>query len=127
MSLAELAPTGTLRAGINMSNFLLVSGGLVDGVPVGVSPDLARAIADKLGVPIQLVPYPSPGVLADDAGKGVWDIGLIGAEPGANHRFHPGLRRNSVHLSGASRLPDPKHRRGRPARRAHRGVRPVGL
>ena len=81
MSLAELAPTGTLRAGINMSNFLLVSGGLVDGVPVGVSPDLARAIADKLGVPIQLVPYPSPGVLADDAGKGVWDIGLIGAEP----------------------------------------------
>lgn len=81
MSLAELAPTGTLRAGINMSNFLLVSGGLVDGVPVGVSPDLARAIATRLGVPIQLVPYPSPGVLADDAGKGVWDIGLIGAEP----------------------------------------------
>ena len=81
MSLAELAPTGTLRAGINMSNFLLVRGGLVDGVPVGVSPDLARAIATRLGVPIQLVPYPSPGVLADDAGKGVWDIGLIGAEP----------------------------------------------
>ena len=81
MSLAELAPTGTLRAGINMSNFLLVSGGLVDGVPVGVSPDLARAIAAKLGVPVQLVPYPSPGLLADDAGKGVWDIGLIGAEP----------------------------------------------
>ncbi len=81
MSLAELAPTGTLRAGINMSNFLLVSGGLVDGVPVGMSPDLARAIAAKLGVPVQLVPYPSPGLLADDAGKGVWDIGLIGAEP----------------------------------------------
>jgi len=81
MSLAELAPTGTLRAGINMSNFLLVSGGLVDGVPVGVSPDLARAIAAKLGVPVQLVPYPSPGLLADDAGKGIWDIGLIGAEP----------------------------------------------
>ena len=81
MSLAELAPTGTLRAGLNMSNFLLVSGGLVDGVPVGVSPDLARAIAAKLGVPVQLVPYPSPGLLADDAGKGVWDIGLIGAEP----------------------------------------------
>ena len=81
MSLAELAPPGTLRAGINLSNFLLVSGGLVDGVPVGVSPDLARAIAAKLGVPVQLVPYPSPGLLADDAGKGVWDIGLIGAEP----------------------------------------------
>ena len=78
---AALAPTGVLRAGINCSNFLLVSGGLVDGVPVGVSPDLAGAIAAKLGVPVQLVPYTSPGLLADDAGKGIWDIGLIGAEP----------------------------------------------
>ncbi|HCU89272.1 MAG TPA: ABC transporter substrate-binding protein, partial [Gammaproteobacteria bacterium] len=35
---AELAPTGTLRAGINMSNFLLVTGSAPNGDPVGVSP-----------------------------------------------------------------------------------------
>jgi polar amino acid transport system substrate-binding protein len=79
--LKRLAPTGILRAGINMSNFLLVSGGMTDGVPAGVSPDLARAIADHLDLGIRYVPYPSPGELADAAGHDEWDIGLIGAEP----------------------------------------------
>jgi polar amino acid transport system substrate-binding protein len=78
---AELAPTGTLRAGINLSNFLLVTGKAENGDPVGVSPDMAKAIAERLGVPLKLVPFKSPGELADQAGKNVWDIGLIGAEP----------------------------------------------
>jgi polar amino acid transport system substrate-binding protein len=78
---AQLAPHGVLRAGINMSNFLLVTGRSASGDPEGVSPSMARAIADRLGVPIQYVPFPKPGELADQAGKDVWDIGLIGAEP----------------------------------------------
>ena len=36
---AELAPTGVLRAGINLSNFLLVTGRTEKGEPVGVAPD----------------------------------------------------------------------------------------
>jgi polar amino acid transport system substrate-binding protein len=79
--LAQLAPTGVLRAGINMSNFLLVNGRTPDGGPAGVSPSLAAAIAERLGVPVRYIPYPRPGELADDAGTGAWDIGLIGAEP----------------------------------------------
>ena len=39
--ISELAPTGVLRAGINMSNFLLVSGKSPSGDPVGVAPDMA--------------------------------------------------------------------------------------
>jgi len=78
---AELAPTGTLRAGINMANFLLVSGRTADGGPRGVAPDMASEIAARLGVPVSYVPYASPGLLADDAANNVWDIGLIGAEP----------------------------------------------
>lgn len=78
---AQLAPHGVLRAGINMSNFLLVTGRTANGDPQGVSPSMARAIADALGVPIQYVPFPRPGELAGEAGKDVWDIGLIGAEP----------------------------------------------
>lgn len=78
---AELAPTGILRAGINLSNFLLVTGRTADGDPVGVAPDVAKAIADSIGVPIKYVSFKSPGELADQAGKDVWDIGLIGAEP----------------------------------------------
>ncbi len=80
-TVAELAPTGTLRAAINMGNFLLVTGKDPAGDPSGVSPDLAAAIAARLGVPVKYVPYARPGELADDAEKNVWDIGLIGAEP----------------------------------------------
>ncbi len=76
---AELAPTGVLRAGINMSNFLLVTGSTPDGDPIGVSPDLARAVADRLGVRLVLVPFKNPGALADAAEDDVWDIGNIGA------------------------------------------------
>ena len=79
--IAQLAPTGELRAGINLSNSLLVTGRSPAGEPEGVSPDMAGAIADRLGVPLRYVTYPRPGELADAAGTGAWDIGLIGAEP----------------------------------------------
>ncbi len=78
---AELAPTGALRAGINLSNFLLVTGKSASGEPVGVSPDMARAVADRLGVPVKFVTFKTPGELADAATDDVWDIGNIGAEP----------------------------------------------
>jgi polar amino acid transport system substrate-binding protein len=78
---AELAPTGKLRAAINMSNFLLVTGKSDNGDPAGVSPDMAAEVARRLGVPVEYVCYPSPGLLGDDADSGNWDIGNIGAEP----------------------------------------------
>ena len=78
---AELAPTGVLRAGINMGNFLLVTGRTPEGDPDGCSPDMARAIAARLGVPLKLMPYKTPGELGDAVGSNAWDIGLIGAEP----------------------------------------------
>ena len=78
---AQLAPHGVLRAAINMSNFLLVTGKAANGDPEGVSPSMAKAIADRLGVPVKYIPFPKPGELADQAGKDVWDIGNIGAEP----------------------------------------------
>jgi polar amino acid transport system substrate-binding protein len=42
---------------------------------------MAAEVARRLGVPLRKVPYPNPGVLADAAGTGAWDIGLIGADP----------------------------------------------
>jgi polar amino acid transport system substrate-binding protein len=78
---AELAPTGVLRAGVNLSNFLLVTGKEPNGDPVGVSPDMSREIARLLGVPVKYVTYKTPGELADAADRNEWDIGLIGAEP----------------------------------------------
>lgn len=79
--IAQLAPTGVLRAGINMSNFLLVVDKSPSGDPIGPSPSMAAAIADALGVPLKLIPYDNPSAIAAAAGTGAWDIGNIGAEP----------------------------------------------
>ena len=78
---AELAPHGVLRAGINLGNFLLVTGRAANGDPEGVSPDIAAEIARRLGVAVRFVPYADPGALADAAEQDAWDIGNIGAEP----------------------------------------------
>ena len=78
---SELAPTGVLRAGINMSNGLLVTGRSPSGDPAGVAPDMAAEIARRLGVPVVYVKFERPSTLADAAGTNAWDIGLIGAEP----------------------------------------------
>jgi polar amino acid transport system substrate-binding protein len=70
-----------VRAAINLSNFLLVTGRDPDGTPTGVSPDMARELARRIGVGIELFGYKSPGDLADAAASDAWDVGNIGAEP----------------------------------------------
>ncbi len=77
----EIAPHGKLRVGINLANFLLVTGRSANGDPEGVSPDIGRTIADNLGVPVEYITYPTPGDVADAALNDEWDIANIGAEP----------------------------------------------
>lgn len=78
---AELAPTGTLRAALNFSNFLLTGKDPATGAPRGVAIDMANELGRRLGVPVAFVGFDSPGKLADAAGSNVWDVGFIGAEP----------------------------------------------
>jgi polar amino acid transport system substrate-binding protein len=78
---AQLAPHGVLRAAINLSNSLLVTGRAASGDPEGVAPDLTRAIAEQLGVPLRLVPFPEPPDFVRTVDDDVWDVGLIGADP----------------------------------------------
>lgn len=78
---SELAPTGKLRVGINMSNFLLTAKDPATGEPKGLAVDLGRELGKRLGVPVEILPYPNPGALADAAKTGVWDVGFLGAEP----------------------------------------------
>jgi polar amino acid transport system substrate-binding protein len=78
---SELAPTGTLRVGINLSNFLLTRTDLQTGEYGGVAVDLGRELGRRLGVPVEIMAYESPGKLADAAKAGVWDVGFLGAEP----------------------------------------------
>lgn len=78
--LKQIAPRGVLRAGVNLGNILLVTGRTEAGDPVGVSPDMARAVADRLGVAVEYVTFASPGQVADAAAAGLWDIALIAHE-----------------------------------------------
>jgi polar amino acid transport system substrate-binding protein len=78
---SELAPTGTLRVGVNMSNFLLTRTDAATGKPAGVAIDLGHELGKRLGLPVEIIPYPNPGALADAVKTGVWDVGFLGAEP----------------------------------------------
>src|SRR3990172_4510051 len=78
---SELAPTGKLRVGINLGNFLLTATDPATGEYRGIAVDLGRELGRRLGVPVEIIGYPSPGALADAARSGVWDVGFLGAEP----------------------------------------------
>ena len=78
---AALVKGGVLRAGVNLSNFLLVSSRGPNDEPRGVSPSLCLELANRLDAELEIVPYANPGLLADGAAKGEWAVGLIGAEP----------------------------------------------
>lgn len=77
----ELAVPGTLRVGINLGNILLVTGRSPSGEPQGVAPDLAAAIADRLGVAVSYVTFETPGAVADAVADDLWDLCLIAEEP----------------------------------------------
>ena len=83
-----LAPTGVLRAAINLANFLIVSGTRSDGTPDGVSPDVARRIAAALNVPCEFVLFEGPGQLADTVDDDAWDIGNIAIEQARAQTIH---------------------------------------
>jgi polar amino acid transport system substrate-binding protein len=78
---SELAPTGTLRVGINHGNFLLVVPGSSATEPRGVAPDLARELARRLGVPVEFSKFETAGALGDAVRTGAWDVAFLGAEP----------------------------------------------
>jgi polar amino acid transport system substrate-binding protein len=76
---AELAPMGTLRAGLNRSNFLLVVKDSPPENPRGVAVDMARELARRLDVAVAFLNFESPGKMADAVKT--WDVAFLGAEP----------------------------------------------
>jgi polar amino acid transport system substrate-binding protein len=76
----EIAPTGKLRAAINMSNIVLVQKDAA-GAPKGITPDLATELARRLGVPLELVIFESAGRVTDALKTGAWDIAFLAIEP----------------------------------------------
>ena len=78
---ADLAPTGTLRAAINFGNPILATRDPAGGAPTGVSVDLSRELARRLGVPVQLVTYESAGKVVEAVATQSWDVAFVAIDP----------------------------------------------
>jgi len=76
----EIAPHKILRVALNLANFLLVNLDQ-DKEPIGIAPSLALEIAKKLNIELQFLPYATPGEIAEDAQKDIWDMALLAIEP----------------------------------------------
>lgn len=77
----QLAPSGSLRVGLNMGNTLLTGTDPVTREPRGIAVDLARELAKRLGVPAKFLAYPGPGELGGSIGSEQWDIAFFAIEP----------------------------------------------
>lgn len=78
---AAFTPTGTLRASINLGNPILANQDPKTGEPFGVSVDLARAFAKRLGVDIELVVFDAAGKSVAAVGDERADFGFFAVDP----------------------------------------------
>jgi polar amino acid transport system substrate-binding protein len=79
--LNDLAPAGKVVAAINFGNIVLAQKDPATGEPRGISADLARELARRLGVPLDFVSYDTAGKVSDAVGTGAWTICFLANEP----------------------------------------------
>jgi polar amino acid transport system substrate-binding protein len=77
----DLAPTGKLRAAINLGNMVLAQKDAASGELGGVTVDLARELGRRLAVPVELVPFNAAGKVFDALKAGAWDVAFLAIEP----------------------------------------------
>ena len=78
---SAFAPSGTLRASINVGNPILARTDAASGEPAGVSIDLAREFARRLGVPLDLVVFEKAAASVDAVRGEQADIGFFAIDP----------------------------------------------
>ena len=76
-----LAPTGSLRASINVGNPVLARRDAPGAAPYGVSIDIAKALADRLGVGIEFMVFDAAGKSVDAVANGEADVGFFAIDP----------------------------------------------
>jgi polar amino acid transport system substrate-binding protein len=79
--LKDLAPAGKVKAAINFGNPVLAQKDPAGGEPRGVSADLARELARRLGASVEFVAYDTAGKVADAVNTGAWTICFLANEP----------------------------------------------
>ncbi|HSI53180.1 MAG: ABC transporter substrate-binding protein [Ramlibacter sp.] len=78
---AELAPSGKLRAAINLGNPILATRDSPTSEPRGVSVDLARELGRRAGVPVELVVFNAAGRVVEAVKAAQVDIAFVAIDP----------------------------------------------
>jgi len=81
LPVAELAPSGKLKAAINFGNPILAVKDAATGEPRGVSVDLAQELGRRLGVPVELVTFTSAGKVVEAVRDAQVDIAFVAIDP----------------------------------------------
>jgi polar amino acid transport system substrate-binding protein len=79
--LEQIAPTGRLRASINLGNVVLAQTDPATGKPAGVTVELATALGRRLGVPVDFVTFDAAGKAFDAFKQGKTDIVFLAIDP----------------------------------------------
>jgi polar amino acid transport system substrate-binding protein len=77
----SLAPTGRLRVALNLGNIVLVQTDEKTGAQKGVTVDLARELAGRLGVPVDFTTFDGAGKAFEGLKGGAIDIVFLAIEP----------------------------------------------
>jgi polar amino acid transport system substrate-binding protein len=77
----DLAPTGKLRAAINLGNMVLAQKDPATGELRGVTVDLARELARRLELSVEFVPFDAAGKVFEALKAGAWDVAFLAIEP----------------------------------------------
>jgi polar amino acid transport system substrate-binding protein len=77
----SLAPSGKIKASINLGNPILANKDPQSGLPTGVSVDLAKALAKKLGLELELVVFDSAGESVQAVKEERADFGFFAVDP----------------------------------------------
>ncbi len=78
---STIAPHGKLRAAINFGNTVLARRGATLAEAGGVSVAIARELARRLDVPLELVPFDGAGDVVAVAKDDVFDVGFMAIDP----------------------------------------------
>ena len=79
--ISDLAPTGTLRVGINYGNPVLAKRDPASGELSGVAVDLARELGRRVELPVELVGFDAAGKMFEAVKSGGWDVAFLAIDP----------------------------------------------
>ena len=84
---SEIAPAGSIRAAVNMSNAALIRWDENADALIGPSAEIADRIARELDRGLSLIRYGSAADILSAADGGEWDIAFIASDPSRTDRF----------------------------------------